>query len=368
MRYKTIEDIEAAEFLISPPGETLSETMEAKGINQPELALRMGRPLKTINEILKGKASITPETALQLERVLGVPAAFWLERERNYQLELAEIREAREMLEVKDWVLQFPLKEMKELGWISFTDGVVDKVNSILTFFSVSDKKAFDNYYHQSTYATAFRLSAAKKKNPYAVAAWLRQGELQAAEIKAPCYDTKSFRNALETIKELMANEQDTFFNQLQNICLKAGVKVVHTPCLPNSPACGSTRWINDSPLVQLSNRYKRNDIFWFTFFHEAGHILLHGKKDVFIEGLEYTDEGLEKEKEADEFSKKWTLTPKQEQEIMAEFPLTVEKIKAFARKYTTLPALIIGRLANQGLLHHSEGWTHGLFRKISFE
>ena len=76
MNYKTLEDIEAAELLLSPPGDTLLETMEAKGIKQPELAMRMGRPLKTINEIIKGKAAITPETALQLERVLGIPADF----------------------------------------------------------------------------------------------------------------------------------------------------------------------------------------------------------------------------------------------------------------------------------------------------
>lgn len=367
MKYKTLEDIEAAEFLISPPGETLAETMENKGINQPELATRMGRPLKTINEIIKGKAAITSETAFQLERVLGVPATFWLERERNYQLELAEIKQAREMLEAKDWIAQFPMKEMKQFGWIDFSDGVVEKVNQILTFFAVSDKKAFENYYNQSTYATAFRLSTAKKKNPYAVAAWLRQGELQATQIKAPVFDAKSFKSALEKIKALMANEPETFFNLLQEICLGAGVKVVHTPCLPNSPACGSTRWINDSPLVQLSNRYQRNDIFWFTFFHEAGHILLHGKKDIFIEGLEYTEEVLEKEKEADEFAIKWTLTSKQEQEILAEPSLTVEAVEAFARKFTTLPALIIGRLAKQGILHPSLGWTHGLFRKISF-
>lgn len=367
MKYKTLEDIEAAELLLSPPGDTLLETMEAKGMKQPELATRMGRPLKTINEIIKGKAAITPETALQLERVLGVPADFWLERERLYQLELAEIKAAKEMLEAKEWVAQFPLKEMKKFGWIDFSEGVVDKVNSVLTFFSVSDKSAFTNYYNQTTYSAAFRLSTKNKKNPYAVAAWLRQGELQAERIKAPAYDAKAFKAALEEIKELMAEEQEAFFSQLQDICLKAGVKVVHTPCLPNAPACGSTRWVHDSPVVQLSNRYKRNDIFWFTFFHEAGHIMLHGKKDVFIEGLEYTEEGKEKEKEADEFSMKWTLTAKQEQEILDTNPLTIQAVEDFAKKHKTLPALVIGRLAKKGLIHDSVGWSTGLYRNIEF-
>ena len=50
-----------------------------------ELAESTGRPRKTINEIIAGKAEITAETALQLERVLGIPASFWNNLERNYQ-------------------------------------------------------------------------------------------------------------------------------------------------------------------------------------------------------------------------------------------------------------------------------------------
>lgn len=70
---------------VSPPGETLEETIEVLGMSQAELAERMGRPQKTINEIVNGKPAITPDTALQLERVLGVPAHFWLNREQHYQ-------------------------------------------------------------------------------------------------------------------------------------------------------------------------------------------------------------------------------------------------------------------------------------------
>ena len=70
---------------VSPPGETLQEVLEERGMSQAELAERTGRPKKTINEIINGKAAITPETALQLERVLGIPASFWNNRERRYR-------------------------------------------------------------------------------------------------------------------------------------------------------------------------------------------------------------------------------------------------------------------------------------------
>ena len=96
--YKTIEDIKTAKQMISHPGDTLAEILAIKGISQSSLAKRMGIPIKTIHEIIKGKAAIMPETAIQLERLLGTEAAFWLEREKNYRLELAEIDEAEAIL------------------------------------------------------------------------------------------------------------------------------------------------------------------------------------------------------------------------------------------------------------------------------
>src|SRR2546428_9503399 len=83
---------------VSPPGETLLETLEAIGMSQAELAKRMGCPVKTINEIIEKKAPITTETALQLEQVLHVPASFWLKREQHYRESLARLNLARQSL------------------------------------------------------------------------------------------------------------------------------------------------------------------------------------------------------------------------------------------------------------------------------
>jgi len=71
----------------------------------------------------------------------------------------------------------------------------------------------------------------------------------------------------------------------------------------------GSTRWVKGRPLIQLSNRFNRSDTFWFTFFHEAGHILKHNKKDVFVEGIDYSSDGKEKEAEANAFAEGWMIS-----------------------------------------------------------
>lgn len=123
---------------------------------------------------------------------------------------------------------------------------------------------------------------------------------------------------------------------------------------------------MNDTPLIQLSGRYKRNDSFWFTFFHEAGHILLHGKKDIFLESIDYSDKDKQKEKEADEFAIKWTLTTNEQQEIIDAAPLDENDIKTFAKKFNTHPAIIIGRLQHEGLVPYSLG--RQFFEPVEFE
>jgi addiction module HigA family antidote len=369
MKYKTLEDIEAAKFLISHPGETLIDTIDAKNISQTELASRMGRPIKTINEIIQGKTAITPETAIQLERVLGISAEFWIEREQNYRLELAEIAETETLLEKSQWLINFPLLSMKKLGWIDYSKNeIIEQFNAVLSFFSVSSVDAYHNHYEIEEAEVAFRMINTGDKNKHNVNAWLRKGAIQANELPTIEFDATKFKSALDNVKTIMSNHPDNFFQQLQSLCLHAGVKVVHTPCLPKTMLHGSTRWINNTAIIQLSNQYKRNDIFWFTFFHEAGHILKHGKKDVFVEGLDYTAEGLKKEEEANEFASKYTFSAKEEKTLMTEIVNQTDQvayINSYANKIKTHPAQIIGQLARKKILHPSVGWTHGFYKKV---
>lgn len=111
MIYNTLEDINTAKELISPPGDTLLETIESLDISQADLAVRMGLPIKTINEVIKGKTAITPEMAIKLERISKVSVAFWLNREAHYQKELAKIKNAEDLLTQKDWLEDFSLNK-----------------------------------------------------------------------------------------------------------------------------------------------------------------------------------------------------------------------------------------------------------------
>ncbi|MCF6405137.1 HigA family addiction module antitoxin [Chitinophaga filiformis] len=289
------------------PGETLGEKLEEMNMGPKEFALRTGKPEKTIIAIIKGDSSITPDMAVQFESVTRIPANFWMNHQRNYDEFVARKKRQAVIQEATGWAKKFPLAEMIKKGWLPAVTTIQEKTTEMLTFFGFSSHTAWEDYYFKQQLKVAFRISLAQTAEPYAISAWLRKGELQAMELDAKVYSEKKFKDALPKLKSIRENHPDEFFSQLQRICLEAGVKVVYTPRINKAPISGSTRWLNDTPFIQLTGPDNDSNSFWFTFFHEAGHILLHGKKDIFLERVEYSDKDLIKEKEADEFAEKWT-------------------------------------------------------------
>lgn len=212
-------------------------------------------------------------------------------------------------------------------------------------------EKAWDDYYLNQQLEVAFRISLTGIKESHAISAWLRQGEIQAAEEEVSEFSEKALREAIPTMKKLCAKQPADFAQALQEECAKAGIKLVYTPCLPKAPINGSTRWINDVPCIQMTGRHKRNDVFWFTFFHELGHILLHGKNDIFLEDIEYADKQKEKEKEADDFASRTLLSQAEENEIIRKGDFSAGSIRSYAEKFNVHPGIIVGRLQHKKVI-----------------
>lgn len=337
---------------ISPPGEMLEELLEEREMTQAELARRTGRPTKTINEIVKGKTAITPETALQLERVFGVPASFWMKWEQAYQESQARQEEEDDLSDRTGWLDHFPIREMISRGWLDACDDLVEQLRELLNFLGIASPEQWDDVYE----GAAFRQSQAFEVNPYAVAAWLRQGERLAQQIRCEPYDEGAFRQALHEVRNLTAHmDPATYQQQVQEICSKAGVAVVFVPELPETRVSGATKWLSPSKaLIQLSLRYKRDDQLWFSFFHEAGHILKHGKRDVFLEGGEQTDKDLQKqETEVDRFAANFLIPPDEWKRLLTLLPdkgnISKETLAAFADEIGIASGIVVGRLQHEG-------------------
>ncbi|MFN0215798.1 MAG: HigA family addiction module antitoxin [Saprospiraceae bacterium] len=350
-------NLELAREMLSPPGDTIQETIDALGMNQYELAERMGRSVKTVNEIIKGKEAITPTTAVQLERVLGIPASFWLERERLYVQALTAIEHEQKLdAWAQTWLIQFPIKALQKLNWIPQAESPAKIVATLLSFFGVASPDEWTSVYiGEQLQNSYYRISLAHLTQNGALSAWLRKGELQAKELNVKPFDRKKFTENLMTIRSLAHQHPADFKEQLQQGCAEAGVALVFTQCLPKTNVSGVARWIGQTPLIQLSGRYKSNDHFWFTFFHEAGHILKHGKKDFFIEGVTDLLMDDEKEREANEFAANYLIPARDYKTFVAQGDFSESAILRFADSVETHPAVVAGRISHEGLIHYSE-------------
>jgi addiction module HigA family antidote len=329
-----------------PPGETLLDTIEALGMSQADLSERTGRPKKTINEIIKGKAPITPDTALQLERVIGVPAAFWNNLEKNYRETLARLSEQERLQEQIAWLNELPVRAMVKLNWIRPFKEKVHQLQELLNYFGVASPERWREIWLGAQ--VAYRTSQAFESDPGAVSAWLRKGELTAREIACKPYDESAFKAALKTIRSITVKPPEEFQHEVVRLCADAGVAVAFVPELPKMRASGATWWLTPTKaVILLSLRYKSDDHLWFSFFHEAGHILLHGKKDVFIED----NHSNEKEEEANRYASELLIPSQRLKTFLATTRLSKEAIRGFSADLGIAPGIVAGRLQHDGYL-----------------
>jgi HTH-type transcriptional regulator / antitoxin HigA len=330
-----------------PPGTTLQETIDSLGVTQRDLALRTGMAPKTINQIIKGKAPITPDTSVLLERVTGVPARMWNNLESNYREQLARLADRARLEGDPAWLNKVPTKELIKRGVIAPPADKVALLHAVLRFFGVGSAEQWRQIWMRP--AAAFRKSAKFAAQPEAVATWLRLGELAAQKIATQPYDKAKFLAALLEIRKLTVEPPERSQKRMVELAAAAGVAVVFIPELSKCPVSGVARWLSPSKaLIQLSLRYKTDDHFWFSFFHEAGHVLYDRKKDVYIHD---DDDAGDVEEQANRFAASFLIPA----EYASALPALTTRgaIVGFAKRVGIAPGIVLGRLQNEGVV----GW-----------
>jgi len=360
--------LEAKKQLLSCPGDTIQETIESIGMTQAELAERLGRSVPKLNELIKGKAPVTRETATRLEYVLGIPADFWLKLEHEYQNELHQIKKLEYLEQLSNWVKSFPVSTMKRWGVLPDTNDKSIIVESLLKFFRVASPAQWSSIYKDSS--LAFKIALKHTVEPEAISVWLRLGEVQAEKIEVESFDKKKLRASLPIIKNICYQAPDDWLQQLQRIFADSGVALVYIPGISKAPVYGVTRWIksNTMPIIQVTDRHKDYNSFWFTLYHELGHILYHGKKDIFIEGLENIEQDNEKEKEADNFAARMLISEK-EMSIIQRYPIyNLAIILKLSRELQIHPGILVSQLQREGLISYRNGLLNRLKKKVVFK
>ncbi|HEX6368528.1 MAG TPA: ImmA/IrrE family metallo-endopeptidase [Longimicrobium sp.] len=308
-----------------------------------ELASRVEEPLESVEELLQGRATITLGVARKLEGVLGASVEFWISRDFQYRQSVERINQTS-----REWLRELPVGDMIKFGWIKPKPHPSDEVSACLRYFNVPSVSAWRDFYGGLQQLAAFRTSPSLDSRPGSVAAWLRRGEIEAEAIDCKPWNPEHFRAVLPQVRALTREKDpERFIPELQKCCAEAGVAVVIVRGPTGCRASGATRFLTvDKALLLLSFRYLSDDQFWFTFFHEAGHLLLHGKTAWFVEGLDSSITA--QEAEANDFAAQMLIPVEFTAELLS-LGKNSQEIVRFARKVGISPGIVVGQLQHLG-------------------
>jgi len=332
----------------SPPGETIADILEERNLSLSDFASQMRLTPQAATDLLKGDRGITEIVAAKLQRIVGASSEFWMARENQYRKALLH-NEHSVALSPQDWLRQLPIADMIKFGWIKSFQNESDKIAACLRFFGVQSVKEWQSTYADLINLPAFRTSTTFKAQPGAVTAWLRQGEIESNSIKCSPWNAEIFREVLSQIRGLTRKRNpQLFLSELQAQCATAGVAVVIVRAPNGCRASGATYFLSpDKAILFLSFRHLSDDHFWFTFFHEAGHLLLHHSDQLILEG-DTTSSTDAEEKEANDFSAS-ILIPHEFQALLMSLPLDGREVIRFARKIGISPGIVVGQLQHTG-------------------
>lgn len=332
------------------PGEKILELLRNNSMSQLDLADKTGIHKKTINEIINGKAPITNATALKLEYVFGVSSEYWNKIESEYRDSIERQKDIESVKSDEKYLKNIPYKEMAKRGWVIDTKDSYERVINLRKFFSVASL-SFDTDLKRKI---SFRKSANKKVSIESLYCWLRFGEIESNRYNFDPFDTELLKQKALDIRLLAGKTFIESLDEIKTILRGAGVSLVYESHLPNTYVNGvSYKISNDKAIIMISDRGKRDDILWFTLFHEIAHLLKHSKKGMFLD-LDNRDES-EIEKEADNYARNILIDDEIYNAFVGTYKkLNVDIIKQFSVVNNITPGVLVGRLQKDGII----GWN----------
>lgn len=342
----------------TPPGQTLREVMESLGMSQTELAKRTDLTVQSLNRIFKGTQPITYESANRLELATGVSASMWNNLEAQYREQLAKIHERDRLGADLAWLKEIPTAELLRRGILAKTKDTVLLLREVLKFFGVSSVEGWKKIWGAP--AVAARSSPCFDSKPGPASTWIRQGELQAREIDCQPFDRNRFKAALKQIRNLTREPAQTFEPKIKRLCAESGVAIALLKEMKNVPWNGATKWLTaHKAMILLCLRGKGEDRFWFSFFHEAGHVLNDSKKDLLINDGSQEDP---REKRANDFATE-NLIPSKYDDTIRQIRSRSEMIH-LADQLGIAPGIVAGRYQ---FLTKKWGYFKGLIRTLTW-
>lgn len=326
-----------------PPGATIKEQLQDRGMSQKEFAARMDMTTKHISQLINGEVKLTPDVAVRLELVLSIPAKFWNKLEAIYQEKIIKARAENEMEEDQQISKLFPYNEMSKLGWVPETRKPVERVTNLRKYFEVVRLDLLKN---RKLPAMACRKLGASEKSNYALLAWSQEAKLLAREREVDKINIQELESCIPQIRTMTSADPSVFCDALRTLLGECGIALVFLPHIKGSFLHGATFIDGKKVVLGMTVRGRDADKFWFSLFHELGHILLgHIGED-----RELT---LEEEKDADAYAANVLIPSDELEEFVENHNFSREEVIKFANKIGVDCGIVVGRLQNDRYINH---------------
>lgn len=246
-------------------------------------------------------------------------------------------------------MLRLPAPGQKVRGKIS-SERRAAEIRRRLVFYNVTDAESWTARYGRLVGETDYRISKSYPLKEDVTLLWLRRGELEADMIQTRVWNSGNLMDRLQEIRKLsMIRHPQLFLPRLRTLCAEAGVALVVVKAPDGCSASGAIRMVDpDKAMLLLSFRYKRDDQFWFTVFHEIGHLVLH-KANTFVEDDALPGD-VDRENEANAFAAECIIPPLRESEFERLGPIR-DDIVRFSVSISVAPGLTVGQMQHRGML-----------------
>lgn len=340
--------VECGNKIAFHPGYYIKEYIDNKGLNQEDFANRLGTTPKNISYIVRGEQSISVDIAMKLSRMIGTTVKYWLNLQAEFDSLIAEfsyVDEDKKEREVFNTLSYAYFRD--NYGLPDISKKIDEQIKQVREFLNVSSLNVFKN----TDMYVRFRSAALKQLEPNLIKSNIMVQIATNISLNASCipnYNKKNFEKAIEYALTLTKNH-DGFYDLIKERFYQAGVNFIVLPNISGSKINGATKRIGDHVMLMVNDRNSFSDSFWFTLFHEIGHII---NGDF---GVSFENECGKEEEIANHYAEECLIPSNEYQQFIENGDFTIDEINSFANKINRDPGIILGRLRNDKRIRYDD-------------
>lgn len=331
--------IRSRTYLAVPPGETIKEQLEDRGMSQKEFAVRMDTSEKHISRLINGDVLLTTDMAIRLETVLGVPAGFWSNLEAIYRENIAKAEAENSLDADAEIAKSFPYSEMSKLGWVPVTRDAREKAVNLRKYFEVVDLSILGN---EQINRIACRKLAITEKSDLAMMAWAQEARLKARDVQTSPVDIDGLITVMPDLRLMTTLKPRQAFPRVKSYLANYGIALVFLPHLKGVSMNGASFRDGRKIVVGVEAGETADDRLWLDIFHELAHIALgHVGR---LGGTSDADE-----RAADRWACDMLIVTEEFDRFTADGDYSEKSVRRFAKEQGIAPGIVVERLQSEG-------------------